>query len=124
MRLLSGLLAAVLWAAGAEADDLARGRVLFEPCSACHARVAGKTGMAGPDLVGLAGRRVGGAPGFDYSPPLRRAFAAGQAWDREKLLRFLTDPDEMFPGLWMSLQPIADDADRRALTDYLMQDGR
>ncbi|MBY0337742.1 MAG: hypothetical protein K2X11_14085, partial [Acetobacteraceae bacterium] len=56
---------------------------------------------AGPGLAGLAGRRVAGDPGFDYSPVLREAGARGERWDRARLERFLADPEEMYPGLWM-----------------------
>jgi len=66
--------------------------------------------------------RAGSAACFDYSPVLRRAFESGAAWDEALMLRFLADPEKMFPGMWMSSQPIADEADRRALARYLLQD--
>ena len=114
--------AAVLFVASApRADDAALGRALFQPCSACHAQVAGKPGMAGPDLAGLKGRRVGGAAGYDYSPAMKQGLASGAVWDLARLVRFLADPDEMFPGLWMSAQPIRGEADRQALAAYLLQ---
>jgi cytochrome c len=107
----------------ARADDLARGRELFAPCRSCHAREAGADGMAGPSLAGLNGRRVGGDERFDYSDVFRKAFASGATWDEARLMAFLADGEEMFPGMWMSARPLPRAEDRRALAAYLLQDG-
>ncbi len=40
-------------------------------------------------------------------------------WDAERLDRFLTDPAEMFPGLWMSIRGVEDAAERAALVRFL-----
>ena len=77
--------------------------------------------MAGPNLAGLSGRRIGGDPGFDYSPVLRQAASENRVWTAETLNRFLADPEAMFPGLWMSGRPIEDADERRALTEFLLQ---
>jgi cytochrome c len=103
-------------AAPAQGGD---GRAVFElRCAACHALTATAPPMAGPQLAGLAGRPVGGDAGFDYSPALR---AAQGAWDAARLERFLADPEEMFPGLWMGGNGIDEAAARRAVVDYLMR---
>jgi cytochrome c len=101
----------------ARADD--RGRALFEPCRACHALDPAARVMAGPNLGGLIGRRIGGDPGFDYSPVLKQAAAEHRVWTIEALERFLADPERMFSGMWMSLQPMADAAERDALARFL-----
>jgi cytochrome c len=75
--------------------------------------------MAGPNLGGLIGRRIGGDPGFDYSPVLKQAAAEHRVWTIEALERFLADPERMFPGMWMSLHPMADAAERDALARFL-----
>ena len=122
MKRCAFVLAASIAAGEAHADDdIARGRALFEPCQACHTLEPGKTGMAGPDLIVLKGRRVGGAQGFDYSPAMRRAYKSGAVWDEARLVKFLADPDEMFPGLWMSAQPMRNEAERRALAAFLLR---
>jgi cytochrome c len=108
-----------LWCTPASADDLERGRALFEPCRACHALDPAEGGKAGPNLAGLAGRKVAGDANFDYSPVLRQAGAEGRRWDEASLDKFLTDPEEMFPGLWMSIRRISDSADRAALVRFL-----
>jgi cytochrome c len=75
--------------------------------------------MAGPNLHGVLGRRVGTAEGFDYSPVLQEAGRAGEAWDAARLERFLADPEEMYPGLWMGGNGLRAAADRRAVVEFL-----
>ncbi len=111
------LLAALLASAPAAAQD---GRYLFENrCASCHAAEPGGPPMAGPNLHGVLGRRVGGAPGFDYSPVLEQAGRDGDHWNAERLLRFLEDPEEMYPGLWMGANGLRAEAERRAVVEYL-----
>jgi cytochrome c len=123
MRHARRLLAAVVsaWATAASpsahADD--RGRALYEPCRACHALDPVAEPMAGPNLAGLIGRRVGGDPRFDYSPALRKAWADNLVWTPERLNLFLADPEAMFPGLWMATRGISDPADREGLVRFL-----
>jgi cytochrome c len=95
------------------------GARLFEPCRACHSLDPAARGLPGPNLAGLLGRKVGNGPGFDYSPALQKARDDGLVWDEARLERFLADPEETFPGLWMSMRGIEDAADRRALVRFL-----
>ena len=95
------------------------GAKLFTPCRACHSLDPADQGLPGPNLSGIIGRKVGGDASFDYSPVLRKANSEGLRWDAEKLDRFLADPAEMFPGLWMSIRGIEDAADRAALVRFL-----
>lgn len=96
------------------------GRAVFEArCASCHAVAAGAPPGPGPNLAGLAGRRVGGDPEFGYSPALEAARATGQVWDGARLERFLADPDAMFPGLWMGENGLRDATDRAAVTRFL-----
>jgi cytochrome c len=100
----------------ASAED---GTKLFTPCRACHSLDPVDQGLPGPNLSGLIGRKVGGDEAFDYSPVLRKARDEGLRWDAEQLDRFLADPAEMFPGLWMSIRGVEDAADRAALVRFL-----
>lgn len=75
--------------------------------------------MAGPNLHGVLGRRVGGASGFDYSPVLEGAGRAGDTWDAARLDRFLADPEEMYPGLWMGGNGVRREAERREVVEFL-----
>jgi cytochrome c len=111
------LLAAALPAAAAEADD---GRAVFDArCASCHAVAAGAPPGAGPNLAGVVGRRVGGDPGFDYSPVREEARQEGRVWDTALLERFLADPEEMFPGLWMGNNGLRAVGDRAAVAAFL-----
>jgi cytochrome c len=110
------ILLLVLIPVSALAED---GAKLFTPCRACHSLDPADQGLPGPNLSGLIGRKVGGDAAFDYSPVLRKANADGVRWDAEQLNRFLADPAEMFPGLWMSIRGVEDAADRAALVRFL-----
>ena len=115
MRLL--LAALPLLASPVAAQD---GAALFEQrCASCHAFAAGAAPAAGPTLRGVVGRRVGGDPGFDYSSVLEQAGRAGDSWDVERLLRFLEDPEEMYPGLWMGGNSLRAEAERVAVVRFL-----
>ncbi|MCZ0733931.1 c-type cytochrome [Phreatobacter sp. AB_2022a] len=104
----------------AMAQEPGRGAALFEACSACHSQAPGAAGTAGPNLAGLGGRLVGSDPGFDYSPALKAARAAGLRWDKDRLETFLADPEAMFPGTWMSPPGLARAEDRAALAAFLV----
>jgi cytochrome c len=91
----------------------------FETCRACHSLDPAAKTMPGPNLAGLIGRKVAGDPAFDYSPVLRQARLEGRVWTREALDSFLADPEDMFPGMWMSGRPIKDDAERLALVRFI-----
>jgi cytochrome c2 len=124
VRSASTIVAAVALALSggvAAAQDLARGEALFEPCKSCHSLDPAKQGMAGPHLAGLKGRVVGAAEGFDYSPAFKAARAKRVIWDEARLNAYLADPDAMFKGGWMSPQGLDDEADRAAVTAFLMR---
>ena len=85
-------------------------------CAACHAREADTESGPGPNLYGLAGRRIGGDPGYDYSPAMR---AARGVWDAARLERFLREPDDEIPGNWMG-NAFRDAAERAAVVRLLI----
>lgn len=103
----------------ARAQELA-GAAIFKACQSCHRLDPAKVGMAGPHLANLGGRLLGSADGFDYSPAFRAAKAQGLAWDRERLLDYLADPDAVVPGGWMSPPAGLGAADRATVVDYLL----
>jgi cytochrome c len=111
------LLAAALPALADE--GLTRGAALFERCRGCHSLDPAAKGLPGPNLAGLNGRIAGSAAGFDYSPAFGKARAAGVVWDEERLFAYLADPEEMFPGTWMSLTGLRAATDRRDLARFL-----
>lgn len=93
----------------------------FDPCLACHSLDANVTGLPGPNLADLEGRRLGGDPDFSYSPVLNEAYGTGEVWNQTLLDRFLSDPEGMFPGMWMSYQGIDDPKTREALVDFILR---
>ncbi len=96
------------------------GAAIFRACQSCHSLDPAKSGMAGPHLANLVGRVLGSAAGFDYSPAFKAAKAQGLAWDRERLLGYLADPDAVVPGGWMTPPAGLSTADRAAVVDYLL----
>jgi len=91
----------------AQADNVARGRQVFEAtaCVNCHT-VAGTNahGKFGPDLTHLMSRET---------------IAAGAATNtRENLRQWIKDPDTFKPGALMPAMQMSE-ADIDALTDYL-----
>lgn len=78
-----------------------------------------ETGLPGPNLHGVLGRRAAGAADFDYSAALRRRAAAGLSWSREALDAFLADPAGSVPGTTMSFPGMRDAAEREAVIEYL-----
>ncbi|MBL6457423.1 c-type cytochrome [Belnapia sp. T6] len=96
------------------------GRALFEQhCASCHAVAADAPPTAGPNLRGVVGRPVGADPRFDYSPVLEQARRGGESWDVGRLVRFLEDPEEMYPGLWMGNNGLRAAAERIAVARFL-----
>ena len=106
-----------MWTAPALA---AEGERLFElHCAACHSVRADAPPRPGPTLAALIGRPVAGDAAFDYSPAFRSARNTGRTWNEATLRRFLDDPDDMFPGLWMSPTGLRREPDITAVVEYL-----
>ena len=113
----------LLWANESEIIALRPSRVLDEGqqlfashCAACHQLGDGTAHGIGPDLAGVFGRRVAGAPGFQYSPALRQLSGV---WERERLASFLRDPAAFAPGNAMNFPGLADSAARNTLAQFL-----
>lgn len=115
-------LAALALLAGIAPAAAQDGAALFQAhCAACHSLDRVAAPGPGPNLAGLGGRPVAGDPAYDYSPALRAGRAAGDRWDAARLARFLADPDEMYPGLWMSAVALRDPALISAIARYLTE---
>jgi cytochrome c len=98
-RLLA--LAAVLAVPSAFAADAAGGKAVFEAkCGICHASSAAPGGpVAGPNMVGLMGRKAASVEGFPmYSPALK---GSGITWNTKLLDEFLANPMAKVPGTMM-----------------------
>jgi cytochrome c len=75
--------------------DPARGKTLYQNCTACHSI---DDDDIGPRHRGVVGRKAGTVPGYAYSPALK---ASGIVWDKASLDRWLTNPSAMVPGTKM-----------------------
>ncbi|MDK2758302.1 MAG: c-type cytochrome [Blastomonas fulva] len=92
---------------GPAAGDPTRGAKVYESsCTGCHAPDANGVG---PAHRGIFGRKAGSAPGFAYSPGLKKAKFA---WDAARLDKWLTSPQAFIPGAKMGFRLA--DAQRRA----------
>lgn len=89
------------------------GQALYEArCGACHSIDHDRIG---PHHRGIVGRQAGTAPGYAYSPALRRF---GRVWTPALLDRWLTNPRALVPGTRMGLM-VGNPADRQAIIAYL-----
>ncbi len=91
---LSGLLALILFTTFSVAftpGDPVRGEKVFRKCKACHSVEAGRTKPAGPNLLGLFGRRAGTAD-YRFSTSMVEAGEAGLVWTPELVDAYITDP--------------------------------
>lgn len=103
----------------AAADGLARGRVVFQRCAACHSIDPAEKPLPGPNLFGIVGRQAGNDPGYDYSPVLRAARRDGLIWTEAALDLYHKDTEAFLPGTVMGFQKIDGADDRRALIVFL-----
>lgn len=99
------------------------GATLFATqCLGCHTIADGMSHRLGPDLMGVVGREVATAEGYDeYSPALR---AQSGVWDAGRLDKFLRQPQVSVPGNSMAFAGIADADHRKAIIEYLQRNER
>ena len=111
-----GLVAGVLLAVPAQAQDAAQGQQVFkQQCNLCHEASAGKN-RVGPTLFGVVGRQSGTVPGFHYSDGNKKAAVT---WDEATLDRYLVNPRATVPGTTMAYAGLKDDKKRKDLVAYL-----
>jgi cytochrome c len=92
------------------------GATVYRACIACHTLSAETANRAGPTLWRVFGRRVGGLPGYDYSPALR---GGAITWTPETVARlFEVGPNAFLPGTKMPEQLLGP-AERAALVEFL-----
>lgn len=73
----------------------------------------------GPNLHKIIGRKAGALPDYNYSSAMKEA---GFVWDKEKLDRFIANPDEVVSG--NSMKPyagLASGDDRAKIVAFLAQ---
>jgi cytochrome c len=111
-------------AIGAPEDPLAAyagdpGAEVFRACVACHTLSPDEGNRAGPTLAGLYGRKIASLPGYNFSDALKNLDIV---WTPDTVARlFEMGPAAYTPGTKMPEQRIGSQADRKALTDFLMR---
>ena len=99
-----------------QAQQVARGKAVFESqCSICHS-VAPGVNSIGPTLFGVVGRSAGSVPGFEYTADHKKL---GVTWDAATLDKYITNPRAMVPDTTMIYAGLKDDAKRADLIAYL-----
>lgn len=87
-------------------------------CRTCHVMREGDNRL-GPNLHKIMGRKAGSLPDYNYSSAMKEA---GFVWDKEKLDRFIANPDEMVSG--NSMKPyngLTSSDDRAKIIAFLAQ---
>jgi cytochrome c len=98
-----------------------RGAQLAVLCAGCHGTPKQhQRNMLGPSLDGIFDRPIASADGFVYSDSLKKS-GQGKEWTAALMDQFLADPKGFAPGTKMEFQGLLNEADRKALIDYLKQ---
>ena len=94
---------------------IAKGKVAFQVCAACHSDQPGVR-RVGPSLAGMFGKPAGQMAGFPYSAGLA---SSKLRWDRKTLGAFIAKPKAVVPGTTMTYAGVSDPAKRQSIIDYL-----
>jgi cytochrome c len=108
-----GVLLLVLTTGRATAADVEHGKVLFQPCAACH---TDRPDALGPSLKGVFGRKSAALDDFRYSNPMKRA---NLVWDEDNLRAYLHDPQTKVKGNRMPFGGMSDPKDVDDVIAYL-----
>ncbi len=116
VRLLA--LLAVVATPSAFAADAKSGKTVFDTkCGICHSANSAPGGaVAGPNMVGLVGRKAASVEGFPmYSQALK---GSGITWNTKLLDEFLANPMSKVPGTMMVIA-LPDAKERADVIAYL-----
>ena len=95
----------------------AGGAAIFQSqCAPCHSLQAGSSGLPGPNLHSVFGRKAGTTPGFNYSAAMRDS---GVVWNERTLDQYIAAPQTFIPGDVMPFPGLADKTARQRLIGYL-----
>lgn len=121
LRLAGLLLAPMLLAAPAAAQDAAAGQRVYNQCRACHTVEQGGRNLVGPNLHGIFGRRAASIEGFRYSADMRAKAEAGLTWDEATLRAYIANPKAVVPAGSMSYVGLRNEQQLNDLIAYLRQ---
>jgi cytochrome c len=92
------------------------GQLLFNnACRTCHTVKEGDNRL-GPNLYKIVGRKAGSLPNYGYSSAMR---SADFVWNKDKLDRFIENPDAVVPGNNMKPYDGLAPADRAKVISFL-----
>ena len=101
--------------------DGAKGKEAYAKCGICHQVGPTAQNAIGPELNKIVGRKAATAPGFTYSPGMKKLGDEGFTWTAENLDKWIADPKAMLPDSPMSqlFQGIPDAQERANIIAYL-----
>ncbi|MFT4181354.1 MAG: cytochrome c family protein [Rhizobium sp.] len=116
---LMAAVAVLLSGSAALADgDAVAGAAVFKKCAVCHTATQPENHV-GPSLMGVVGRPVATAPGYNYSPAMKAFGADGKVWDEALLKKYLPSPQFLVKGTKMTFQGLKSDKDIDNIIAYL-----
>lgn len=102
----------------AAAGDPVKGAAIFvRECALCHTIGKGEPNRFGPNLFGIAQRKAGTAPGYEYSPEF--TVMAIWTWSPDGIASFVVAPGLTIPGNKMSVFQGTADAEVDDLIAYV-----
>ncbi|MVV49296.1 c-type cytochrome [Pseudomonas sp. PB120] len=116
--LLSFTVAQAALAADCAPDQGHGAQVFANECAVCHSVTKGMTGMMGPNLAGVVGRKSGSLEGFNYSQAMRNKDIN---WQAENITQLIAQPQAFVPGTYMPYMGLASADDRQAVACFLKE---
>jgi cytochrome c len=117
--LAAALIAALSMCGQARADEVAKGKEIFDrTCGNCHPTQIGMNKI-GPSLWAIVGRPVASVPDYNYSGALISKRQDWKTWDEKRIDAYLVNPREVLHGVKMYFKGLPEEKDRAAIIAYL-----